>query len=68
MARNTRTNHAKVKVWTGTMTSEMEGTIAGIALEVFSMIPKADRTAVLELIQQRHTEISAREDERALAQ
>lgn len=68
MARTARTNYAKVKVWTGTMTSEMEGTIAGIALEVFSMIPKGDRSAVLELIQQRHTEISAREDERALAQ
>lgn len=63
-----RSNYAKVKIWTGTMTSEMEGNIAGIALETFSMIPQADRAAALELIQQRHTEISAREDERALAQ
>ena len=68
MARNTRSNFAKVKVWTGTMTAEMEGTIAGIALEVFSMIPKAVRATTLELIQKQHAEISAREDERAQAQ
>lgn len=68
MARVTRSNYAKVKVWTGTMTSEMEGDIAGIALETFSMIPQADRAAALELIQQRHAEISARENERAQAQ
>lgn len=68
MARTTRSNFAKVKIWTGTMTSEMEGTIAGIALEVFSMVPTADRATVLELMQQRHAEISAREDEIAQAQ
>jgi hypothetical protein len=68
MARTARSNYAKVKIWTGTMTSEMEGNIAGIALETFSMIPQADRAAALELIQQRHTEISAREEEIAQAQ
>lgn len=68
MARTTRSNYAKVKVWTGTMTSEMEGTIAGIALEVFSMIPKSARAITLELMQKQHAEISAREDERAQAQ
>lgn len=68
MARVKRSNYAKVKIWTSTMTSEMEGTIAGIAIESFSMVPKADRAATLELMQQRHAEISAREDERAQAQ
>lgn len=69
MARVKRSNYAKVKVWTGTLTSEMEGSIAGIALEVFSMAPNREtREAALKQMQQRHAEISAREDERAQAQ
>ena len=64
MARSTRTNFAKVKIWMPNMISEVEGTIAGVALETFSAISnKESREKVLQLMQERHVAICEREKE-----
>ena len=62
MARTTRTNHAKVKIWMQNMTSEVEGTIAGVAIEVFRAIesPTA-RAKALEKINAHHTKLLGQE-------
>jgi hypothetical protein len=67
MARTTRTNHAKVKVWMQNMTSEVEGTIAGVAIEVFRAIesPTA-RAKALEQINAHHAKLLAQEKPAAL--
>lgn len=39
MARTKRTNYAKVKIWTESMTADVEGSIAGVAVEVFRSCP-----------------------------
>lgn len=62
MARSTRTDFAKVKVWMPNMTSEMEGTIAGIALEVFCAIDgREKRLRILDMMKARHDAMCARE-------
>lgn len=62
MSRQKRTNYAKVKLWLTNMTSEVEGTIAGVAVETFAAIESAEaRCKVLEIMQQRHKRIVAHE-------
>lgn len=66
MARSTRTNFAKAKIWTARMTSEIEGTISGVSLMTFQSISgKEAREEVLRLMQEWHAEATARELERA---
>lgn len=66
MAKSARTNFAKVKIWMPNMTSEVEGTIAGVALECFSSCgDRATREATLKAMQERHEGMVARELERA---
>jgi hypothetical protein len=66
MARSTRTNFAKVKIWMPNMISEVEGTISGVALECFTVCGDHDtREATLKAMQARHDAITAREIERA---
>ena len=65
MARSARTDFAKVKIWMPNMTSEVEGTIAGVAIEVFGAISKrAVRFAALMAMRKRHDELCEREDAR----
>ena len=65
MARSKRTNFAKVKIWMPNMTSDVEGTIAGVALETFSAVDdKFTREQVLKLMQERHEKMCQREAER----
>lgn len=64
MARSTRTNYAKCKIWTERMTSEIEGTIAGVALMTFqSVAGKAAREEVLKHMQAHHVAACEREAE-----
>lgn len=66
MARSTRTNFAKVKIWLPNMISEVEGTIAGVAFEAFGVCgDRFVREQVLKLMQERHEMLCVREDERA---
>lgn len=68
MARVKRTNWAKTKIWGETITSEMEGPIAFIAVETFGMAGnRAAREALLLDIQKRHEDICGREAKRELA-
>lgn len=61
MAREKRTNYAKVKIWMESMTAEVEGTIAGIAIETFRVIPTAaEQQKVLAML----TEIQTKRVER----
>lgn len=63
MARSTRTNFAKIKIWMPNMISEVEGTIAGVALETFSACgDKFVREQVLKMMTERHEALCARED------
>lgn len=66
MSRITRSNCVKAKVWTGRMTSEIEGTIAGTAIELFQMAPPAARATALQRMQELHTKLSESEAARAL--
>lgn len=66
MARSTRTNFAKVKIWMPNMISEVEGSIAGVALECFSACgDQPTREATLKAMQARHEAMINREQERA---
>lgn len=66
MARSTRVNYAKVKVWLPNMSSDMEGPITGIAFELFSAIRDPnDREKILSLMQERHNALKEREAQRA---
>ncbi|WP_144439799.1 hypothetical protein [Pseudomonas savastanoi] len=63
MARSTRTDYAKVKIWLPNMTSEIEGSIAGIAIEVFAAIDgREKREKVLKMMQERHEKVSKHEE------
>lgn len=66
MARSTRTNFAKVKIWMPNMISEVEGTIAGVAVECFGACgDKGAREVALGAMQARHEALCEREAERA---
>ncbi|MEE5162211.1 hypothetical protein V2J73_02920 [Pseudomonas alliivorans] len=68
MARSTRTDYAKVKIWMTNMTSEVEGSIAGIAIEVFAAIDgREKREKVLKMMQERHEKVSKHEQARQSA-
>lgn len=68
MARSKRTDYAKVKIWMPNMISDVEGTIAGVALETFTAIgDKFTREQVLKLMTERHEAILKREAERSAA-
>lgn len=67
MARSKRTNFAKVKIWMPNMISDVEGTIAGVALETFTAIgDKFTREQVLKLMAERHAGMVQREEARAM--
>lgn len=68
MARSTRTNYAKVKIWMPNMISDVEGTIAGVALETFGAISdKFTREQTLKMMTERHEKLCQREAERSVA-
>lgn len=68
MARSKRTDYAKVKIWMPNMTSDIEGTIAGVALETFSAIgDKFTREQVLKMMSERHEAMAKHEAERNAA-
>ncbi|WP_150294846.1 hypothetical protein [Pseudomonas extremaustralis] len=68
MARSKRTDYAKVKIWMPNMISDVEGTIAGVALETFTAIgDKFTREQVLKLMTERHEAICKREADRNAA-
>lgn len=69
MARSKRTNFAKIKIWLPNMISEVEGTIAGVALEAFGACgDKFAREQVLKMMQERHAAICEHEEARAASQ
>lgn len=66
MARSTRTDYAKVKIWLPNMIADMEGPISAIAFELFAAIDDPEkRLAILKLMQERHETILKRSAERA---
>lgn len=67
MARSSKSNYAKAKVWLPNMTSDLEGPIPGIAFELFSAIRDPnDREKILSLMQERHNDLKEREAQRAI--
>ncbi len=62
MARTKRTNYAKVKIWMESMTADIEGSIAGVAIETFQAIPTAAlQQKVLEKLTEAHAKRLERE-------
>lgn len=57
MARSTRTNHAKVKVWTENMIADFEGPIAACVAQLIISVPMDKQPALIERLQ---TEYNAR--------
>ncbi|MCY1699512.1 hypothetical protein OVA10_15815 [Lelliottia sp. SL45] len=56
---------AKAKIWLPTMTGEVEGKLLGCVIEMFRYLPAPDRMMALNKMQAAHTELTAREEERA---
>jgi hypothetical protein len=63
MGRSTRTNHAKVKVWTENMISDFEGPIAACVSMLFIAVPMDKQPALIERLQ---SEYKARADKKQL--
>lgn len=64
MAREKRTNYAKVKIWMESMTADVEGSIAGVAIETFQAIPTA---ALQQKVLAKLADINAKRIEREAA-
>jgi hypothetical protein len=64
MARSTRSNFAKAKIWTGTMTADVEGTIGGVAHMCFEMTPADVRRKVLDKMAATHERLIGLEAQR----
>lgn len=65
MARSKRTNYAKANIWWENMKADVEGPIAGVAVELFRGIPDIETSAAaleaLKTIHQNRVEKAAKE-------